>query len=206
MLSVGRHEASAPADDRSPLLIRPLALVDLLGLTPIPVPEPDDDPARLAERFTFDGDRNAWMVETPGAGGAMLALAQDGRSVPPRWTDKTLDCQMHGTVVLDGLIYGTAQSAKKGLVCLDWATGGVKWNVPEIEQGVVIAADGMLYVYAANGGMYLVKPSGERFQPVGKFAVTRGTEEHWAHPTIANGRLYIRHGDAMMAYNIKSGS
>jgi hypothetical protein len=40
------------------------------------------------------------------------------------------------------------------------------------------------------------------FERTGKFTVTEGTNNHWAHPTIANGRLYIRHGDTLMAYNI----
>jgi outer membrane protein assembly factor BamB len=141
-----------------------------------------------------------------GSGGAMLALSDDGLSVTPKWTDKTLDCQMHGVVVVDGYIYGTAQSGNKGLVCLDWKTGKVMLNSNAIKRGVVIYADGMLYVYAEDGTMHLVKPNPEAFEPVSQFAVSEGTEEHWAHPTIANGRLYIRHGDALMAYDIKAGS
>lgn len=139
-----------------------------------------------------------------GSGGMQLALAQDGMSVTPTWTDKTLDPQMHGVVLLDGCIYGTAQSGNKGLVCLDWKTGKVLWNAPEVKMGVVVSADGMLYVYNADGTVYLVKPNPEAFEPVGQFTVTEGTDEHWAHPTIANGRLYIRHGDTMMAYDIKA--
>ena len=70
-------------------------------------------------------------------------------------------------------------------------------------MGVVVAADGMLYVYGQDGTMYLVKPNPAAFEPVSQFTVSEGTNEHWAHPTIANGRLYIRHGDALMAYEIK---
>jgi outer membrane protein assembly factor BamB len=51
-----------------------------------------------------------------------------------------------------------------------------------------------------------VKPNTKTFEPVSQVAVTEGTDEHWAHPTIANGRLYIRHGDALLAYDIKAGS
>jgi len=140
-----------------------------------------------------------------GSGGMQLALAEDGMSVTQTWTDKTLDPQMHGAILLDGCIYGTAQSGNKGLVCLDWKTGKVLWNAPEVKMGVVVSADGMLYVYNADGTVYLVKPSTSAFEPVSRFAVTEGTDEHWAHPTIANGRLYIRHGDTLMAYDIKAG-
>jgi len=153
----------------------------------------------------YDGGM-IYICSGAGAGGAMLALSDDGLSVTPKWTDKTLDCQMHGVVVVDGYIYGTAQSGNKGLVCLDWKTGKVMWNSNAIKRGVVIYADGMLYVYAEDGTMHLVKPNAEAFEPVSQFAVSEGTNEHWAHPTIANGRLYVRHGDALMAYDIKAGS
>ena len=141
-----------------------------------------------------------------GSGGIQLALADDGLGVTAKWTDKTLDPQMHGVVLVDGCIYGTAQSANKGLVCLDWKTGKVLWNAPAVQMAAVVSADGMLYVYGDDGTVRLIKPSREAFTPVGQFAVTQGTEQHWAHPTIANGRLYIRHGDALMAYDIKAGS
>lgn len=138
-----------------------------------------------------------------GAGGALLSLAETSPTAQPKWADKTLDCQMQGTVLIDGCIYGTAQSANKGLVCLDWNTGKVLWNAPEVKQGAVIAADGMLYVYGVDGTMRLVRPDRAAFQCVGQFTVPSGTDEHWAHPTIAQGRLFIRHGDALMAYEIK---
>ena len=138
-----------------------------------------------------------------GAGGEMLEIADDGMSVTSKWTDRTLDCQMQGTVLVDGYIYGAAQSGEKGLVCLELKTGKVMWNESSIKQGIVICADGMLYIYDGEGNVHLVKPNPESFEPVSKFAVTKGTDEHWAHPAIAGGRLYIRHGDSLIAYEIR---
>jgi outer membrane protein assembly factor BamB len=149
------------------------------------------------------GDGMVYVSSGMGVGGAMLSLADGDPSAAPKWTDKTLDCQMQGTVLMDGYIYGTAQSANKGLVCLEWKTGKPMWNASAVGMGVVIAADGMLYVYGQNGTMYLVKPNPAAFEPVSQFTISEGTNEHWAHPTIANGRLYIRHGDTLMAYDIK---
>ena len=51
-----------------------------------------------------------------------------------------------------------------------------------------------------------MKSNTKVFEHVSKLAVPEGTDEHWSHPTIANGRLYIRHGDALMAYDTKAGS
>lgn len=151
-------------------------------------------------------DGTLYVVGGGGTGGTLLALANDAMSVTPKWTDKTLDCQMQGIVTIDGCIYGTAQSGNRGLVCLDWRTGQAKWNARSVKQGSVVAADGMLYVYGQDGTMYLVEPSSEGFKPVSRFVISQGTAEHWAHPTVANGRLYIRHGDVLVAYDVKSGS
>jgi len=139
-----------------------------------------------------------------GTGGALLPLADGRAGTVPAWTDKTLDCQMQGTVLIGGYVYGTAQSGNRGLVCLEWKTGKAMWTAPAVGMGVVTAADGLLYVYAQNGTMYLVKPDPAAFTPVSQFTVSAGTNEHWAHPTIANGRLYLRHGDVLLAYDIKS--
>jgi outer membrane protein assembly factor BamB len=34
--------------------------------------------------------------------------------------------------------------------------------------------------------------------------VNGGTGPHWAHPFISDGKLYLRHGDVLMVYNIKA--
>jgi len=49
-----------------------------------------------------------------------------------------------------------------------------------------------------------VKPAPGGYETVSSFQITKGTDEHWAHPAISNGRLYIRHGDALMVYDIKA--
>jgi outer membrane protein assembly factor BamB len=148
-------------------------------------------------------DGLVYVTSGMGNGGALLSLADNSPTAAPKWTDKTMDCQMQGTVLIDGYIYGTAQSGNRGLVCLDWKTGKALWNAPAVGMAVVIAADGMLYVYGQDGKMYLVKPNSAAFEPVSQFVISEGTNEHWAHPTIANGRLYVRHGDALLAYDIK---
>jgi len=147
-------------------------------------------------------DGLVYVTSGMGTGGALLSLADTSPTAAPKWTDKTMDCQMQGTVLIDGYIYGTAQSGNRGLVCLDWKTGKAMWNAPAVGMGVVVAADGMLYIYAQDGKMYLVKPNPASFEPVSQFVVSEGTNEHWAHPTIANGRLYVRHGDALVVYDI----
>ena len=138
------------------------------------------------------------------SGGGMLALSSDGSAITPKWRDMNLDCQHHGVVLLDGYIYGTSHGSRKGLVCLELTTGNVMWSTNEVKQGVVEYADGMLYIYEGpkGGTVRLVKATPDGFTQTGSFVVTEGADNHWAHPTIAGKRLYIRHGDALIAYDI----
>ncbi len=138
-----------------------------------------------------------------GSGGGALELSADGAAVTSKWEDKKLDCQHHGVVLVDGYLYGTGHKNNQ-LVCLEMATGKLMWQSKDVKQGNVIYADGLLYVYEGPkaGVVDLVKVTSAGMELAGKLTVTEGADKHWAHPVIANGRLYIRHGDALIAYNI----
>ena len=43
----------------------------------------------------------------------------------------------------------------------------------------------------------------EKLEIISQTTVEYGTEQHWAHPVIQNGILYVRHGNAMVAYKVK---
>jgi hypothetical protein len=61
----------------------------------------------------------------------------------------------------------------------------------------------MLYCYDENSGDVGIgeaRPKG--FNAVSSFKVTAGSGKHWAHPSISDARLYIRHGEVLMAYDI----
>lgn len=73
----------------------------------------------------------------------------------------------------------------------------------EIGNGVVIYADGMLYCYSMQGELALVEADPAGFKVVSKTKVLLGSEQHWAHPVIYDGVLYVRHGKALIAYKVK---
>lgn len=151
-------------------------------------------------------DGSIYYVAGYKSGGGRLALSADATSYTVDWLDTELDCQHHGVVLVDGYLYGTSHHRGGGqMTCLDWATGKVQWTSREITAGATVFADGMLYVYEGpkKGIVSLVKPSPTGLERTGFFEVTEGTKEHWAHPTIANKRLYIRHGDALLCYDLE---
>ncbi|HIJ70010.1 MAG TPA: PQQ-binding-like beta-propeller repeat protein [Planctomycetes bacterium] len=140
-------------------------------------------------------------------GGAMLALSADGTKVTRKWVDTTLDTHHGGVVLVDGYIYGSNWKTNRygDWVCLDWNTGKVMYETRWLgSKGSIAYADGMLYCYEEDKGtVALVRASPEGFDIVSSFTVTKGTDEHWAHPVICDGRLYIRHGETLLAYNVK---
>jgi outer membrane protein assembly factor BamB len=136
-------------------------------------------------------------------GGMMLKLSPDGRQVSEAWTNEELDPHHGGIVLVDGYIYG-ANTKRQGWMCLDWNSGKTVYERKWLGKGSVIYADGMLYCYEEKQGTIgLVPASPADFNVVSSFKVPHGTDEHWAHPAISDGTLYVRHGDALMAYDVK---
>jgi outer membrane protein assembly factor BamB len=136
----------------------------------------------------------------------MLKMASDGRSVSEKFVNTVFDNHHHGVILYNGYLYGSNwQNNSKGRwVCMDWSTGEIKYETEWDTKGAMVMADGMLYCYNEKGNVGLVKPDPSGFQVVSQFKVTKGGGTHWAHPFIANGKLYLRHGEVMMVYNIKA--
>ena len=137
-----------------------------------------------------------------GGGSVMLRLKDGGRDVELAWKNDSLDNQMGGAVKIGDYIYASGQN-NRFWFCVDWKTGETMYQIRNLAPCAVIYADGMLYCYSDNGNMSLVKPDPANFELVSRFEITLGTDQHWAHPVIYDGVLYIRHGDALMAYKVK---
>ena len=144
-----------------------------------------------------------YCVSGYGCGGVMLKLAVDGSSVEKVWKDSRLDSRMGGMVLLNGKIYGLGDKVK-GLFCLDWKTGKeIAYEKFNGRFGSIISAEGLLYTYDESGEVALIEPTLTGFKKISGFKVPYGSAQHWAHPVIENGRLYIRHGNSLMVYDIR---
>jgi len=138
-------------------------------------------------------------------GVTMLRLSGGGRKAEIVWELPRLDNMMGALVKVDGFIYGSESGYNRGRdwFCVDWQTGEIQYQESGLAVGAAIFADDMLYCYSDRGEMALVRPNPERFDIVSKFRITLGTREHWAHPVIHRGVLYVRRGNTLMAYKIK---
>jgi len=139
-------------------------------------------------------------------GAVMIDLSEQGSKASVAWTDKVLDVHHGGVVLVDGYIYGSnwLNNGNGNWCCIEWNTGKKMYEEHWKCKGSIISADGMLYVYDEKSGFAgLVRPNPEKFDLVSSFKVKSGSGPHWAHPVIHNGVLYLRHGEALMAYDIK---
>jgi outer membrane protein assembly factor BamB len=135
----------------------------------------------------------------------MLKLSDDGLSVSLQWSEKVMDTHHGGNVRVGAYIFGSNfESNSKGRwACLDWYTGKTMYKTDWINKGPIIAAEDMLYCYEEKTGtMALVKATPEEFEVVSSFKIPLGTGPHWSHPVISNGILFVRHMDALMAFDI----
>jgi outer membrane protein assembly factor BamB len=117
------------------------------------------------------------------------------------WESDLMDNHHGGVIFNDGFLYGSGTN-KRGWFCLDFMTGKQMWNTNG--KGSVTYADGMLYFLDERGSMKLVKANPSKYECTGEFTAPKGGDSYyWAHPVVCGGRLYIRHGDKIFAYDIK---
>lgn len=133
-------------------------------------------------------------------GTVKLEISPDGKSIKEVWRNTGVTNAMGGLVKVDNLLFTTTK--KKRLVGVDTGTGSVVDSLA-VNKGSLIYADELLYCYNETGDVKLIKFENNKFVEISKFKIGKGTKEHFSHPVIANGVLYIRHGKALMAYDIK---
>lgn len=135
-----------------------------------------------------------------GSGAYKLELSPDGKKIREVWRNGNVKNAMGGFVKIDDRLFCTSKDNK--LKCLDVKTGIVTDSIGNL-RGSIIYADKQLYCYSDNGNMNLIKLTANTMEVVSKFRIRKGSREHFSHPAISNGVLYVRHGNALMAYEIK---
>jgi outer membrane protein assembly factor BamB len=145
-----------------------------------------------------------------GRGGVLWKLRVNGKdcSVAPLWRNQDLDTQHGGTVLVDGHLYGHGQGGRGRWVCVDVRTGKTRYASKALPcgSGSLTWADGMLYAVTDRRGVALVRAGPKEFKPVSRFELPAGPRgPTWAHPVVCGGKLYLRHGDRLYAYDVAAG-
>jgi outer membrane protein assembly factor BamB len=116
------------------------------------------------------------------------------------WVNKEIKAHFSSAILHDKLIYGTGDPGE--LVCLDPVSGASKWHQTGFEKGGIVSADGVLI--ALNGGQgdaIMVKLNSEKYEELGRCKPLGG--QSWTAPIIADGKLFVRNGKALVALDLK---
>jgi len=149
-----------------------------------------------------------------GAGGGLVRLVKDadgGIKAEEVYATKKMQNHHGCMVLLDGALYGANGGNEGGfLACLDFQTGKVLWDGREDAQkrapkGSIAFADGRLYYRTEKGTVLLIEPSPKEYLERGRFEQPERTKQPaWAHPVIANGKLYVRDQETLFCYDVKA--
>lgn len=149
-------------------------------------------------------DNMVFSASGYGKGGAMVKLTARGKKVEATHAYHTNKMESHhgGMVLLDGHVYG---SSDPGVVrCLELATGNVKWEDRSVGKGSITCADGHLYVRSERGPVALVEANPASYVETGRFdQPDRSNAQAWAHPVVAQGKLFLRDQNSLLVYDVK---
>jgi outer membrane protein assembly factor BamB len=213
--------AGEPASYVSPIVVEYRGLRMILTMSEKSLIGVNADSGDLLWRFEHYTPRYVANCVTPiyhdghvfisggyGKGSVLLKVNVDGQeaTMEPVWRTKNLDNRHGGVILLSGYLYGASHASNSAKwVCLDWKTGQVMYAQRGVGQGSLACADGMLYTLSEHRTIGLVKPTPAGHQVVSQFKIPEGGEgPTWAHPVVCGGRLYVRHGDRLYAYDAQA--
>lgn len=164
--------------------------------------------SNLIDHYKYDGehcnsplyaDGSIYFIGNEKEDGAMrYDLSEEGK-LHEVWRDTKIKNNFNGYVKVDNCLFTLVKGNK--LKALDMATGELVAET-KAATGSIIYADNKFYCYGMNGDVNLISFTENKFNHHGSFKVEKGDGHHFAHPVIADGIMYIRHGNALMAYKI----
>jgi outer membrane protein assembly factor BamB len=139
----------------------------------------------------------------------VVRLVAKGGSVmvEPGYFSAKLPTAIGGAVLVGEHLYGTTGQA---MLCVEFATGTVKWEERALGAGAVLYADDRIYVHAENGMVGLVEANPTAYVERGRFTPPAAPErlspmeKAWAYPVLAEGRLYLRDHGSLWCYDVRA--
>lgn len=133
-------------------------------------------------------------------GAALLQIVKENGEfrVYQVWRNRLMKNQFNTSVLVDGYLYGFDMGTLK---CLDALTGEEKWRARSgFAKGSLLYADGNLIVMGGNGHLGLIEATPDGFREISRFEILKGRT--WTMPALANGVLYARDFEEMVALQL----
>lgn len=146
-----------------------------------------------------------------GDGGAALLRLTGSRgqvNAQEVWYKGSKDLQNHhGGMILIGDHVYMGHGHNNGFpVCFELMSGRDAWRPgrgPGSGSAAIVCADGHLYFRYENGEMALIEATPRDYKLKGSFKIGINNGKSWAHPVVADGRLYLRDQHEMLCYDIR---
>ena len=138
--------------------------------------------------------------EEHGQGSVKLHLSADGEALTEVWRNTKVLNVFEGFVVKDNYLYTTMENKK--LLVLDTETGRIR-NSIRAESGSIVYADNKLFIYGHNGKVQLFSLKDGIPELRSEMRIRDGSGHHFSFPVIVDGMMYIRRGDALMAFAVR---
>ena len=135
-----------------------------------------------------------------GTGSALLQIQRDGAgewTASKLWKTIRLKAKFTNLILLDGYIYGLDDGI---LVCLDLATGELKWKEGRYGHGQEILAGKLLLLMAENGEVLLLEPVPDEPRVLARFPALRG--KTWNPHALAGPYLLVRNDVEAACYRL----
>jgi outer membrane protein assembly factor BamB len=139
------------------------------------------------------------LISSITLGTALLTLpSKDSKTAPAKeWFNKDLTCYFSTPVPVGTahvyLVTGALSiSPTSTLCCVEAKSGNVLWKkngVGKYHACLTRTADNKLLMVEEAGNLVLIEPNPGKYEEICRSKICGET---WAHPAIANGRLYIR--------------
>ncbi len=137
-----------------------------------------------------------------------VGLKLDGTKVSKIWLDDTLTCYFSTPVSVAKkhvyLVTGNLINKQASLHCMEAATGKTLWTrkdkVGEFHASLLRTGDNKLLLLEEAGNLVLVDPDPKEYRELARAKICGNT---WAHPALANGRLYVRDNKDLVCAELK---
>ena len=163
---------------------------------------------RHAATPVIDGDTVTVNSQTIGLVRTKISKSGDGFAASQAWVNKPLMINLATPVLVDGHLYCYGPIRTKDYVCVNAATGELKWTQTgfgigkdQTDYASTIVVGKNLLVLTYDGQLVLMAANPAQYTELGRVQVCGKT---WSHPAFADGKLYVRDGRDLQCLNLNA--
>jgi outer membrane protein assembly factor BamB len=157
------------------------------------------------------GDLIVASSVTLGSVGLKLTTKDGKPAVTETWKNPALCCYFSTPVavgdkylymVTGSLIAAMTNKPECALNCVDAMTGKVLWTKPRVGKyhaALIRTGDNKLLMHSDTGELVMLDPDPKEYRELCRSKICGPT---WAHPALANGRLYVRDDKELICLNL----